>query len=126
MQLTLFAVEEAYPAPVATKKKKRASAGWELTDHACRHCMGRVLRRVNPDGVVVVRCAECGASVAGDVESLCCCGEEVRGHGAVFECVRNPKVSSAVPQEILVRERPLVRMAAKQDAKRPMPAKARG
>ena len=78
---------------------------WELTDHCCRHCMGRVLKRTSPD--VVVRCAECGHSLVGEPKDICWCGEEVRGHGAMFECIKNPNKSDSTPHDILVQERPV-------------------
>ena len=75
--------------------------GCEVTDHACRHCFGRLLK----DGDLV-RCAECGAHVHGDVEELCWCGVSVGEHGKVFECVKNTEKSPMNPQEVVVRERP--------------------
>lgn len=80
----------------------------QLTDHSCRHCMGPLLRREADDGAMVVRCAECGTTEHGGHSALCWCGVEIRGHSAVFECFRNPNVTLAVPQEVLVREIPLV------------------
>ena len=85
--------------------KRRPSTGWEFVDHACKHCSGRVLKRVNEDGTTVHRCAECGANAVGVHQALCWCGVEVRGHGSVFECFRNQDVTMAAPQEVLVRER---------------------
>ena len=79
--------------------------GWEFTDHACRHCMGRVMRRESSDEPAENRCAECGQTALGDSHALCWCGVEVKGHGHVFECFQNPNISTATPQEILVRER---------------------
>jgi hypothetical protein len=68
--------------------------------------MGRVLRREHgPDHPAENRCAECGQSVLGDSHALCWCGVEVKGHGHVFECFRNPNITTATPQEILVREK---------------------
>lgn len=107
-------------------KKKKGSSGWEFTDHACKHCMGRVLRRVNPGGVVVVRCAECGASATGEHEALCWCGVEVRQHGNIFECYRNPEVSLGVPQEILVREKPIVKLERRSEPRRSNPVRVDG
>ncbi len=104
-------------------RKKRTSTGWEFTDHACRHCMGRVMRRVNADGTAVVRCAECGASAVGEHGSLCWCGVEVRGHGSVFECFRNTAVSMSTPQEVLVRERKIVRAPPKEAPRRSNPVR---
>jgi hypothetical protein len=96
---------------VSQDKKKahsRRVPGWDCVDHACRYCSGRLLRRVNANGTVVIRCAECGSNAVGEHASLCWCGVEVRGHGNVFECFRNPEVTDSVPQEVLVRERALV------------------
>ena len=100
----------------ANKKKehRRHSSGWECADHACRHCSGRLLRRVNLEGTVVHRCAECGANAVGEHAMLCWCGVEVRGHGMVFECFRNLEVTDSVPQEVLVRERRIVRAPEKK------------
>lgn len=86
--------------PVADRK-----GGWEFTDHACRFCMGRVLRRADPDGPAENRCAECGQFALGDEHALCWCGVEVKPHGHVFECFRNQSPSIGTPQQILVRER---------------------
>lgn len=113
------------PAP-DKPKKKRTSGGWEFTDHACRHCMGRILRRVNPNGVVVTRCAECGASVVGEHDGLCWCGVEVRGHGSVFECFKNVNVTMATPQEVLVRERKIVKAPEKVTPRRANPVRVEG
>lgn len=82
---------------------------WEIVDHACRHCSGRLVRSAKYEGSVVHRCCECGASVDGDNENLCWCGAEVLGHGKIFECFPNPNKSPAIPQEILVRERPVIK-----------------
>ncbi len=78
---------------------------WELTDHACRHCFGRVLKRERQDGVVEVRCAECGKKVLGDHAAICCCGADCGAMGRALECIRNPQVNEANPQEVMVRER---------------------
>lgn len=117
-------VEPETSAP-ATKKKK-PSVGWEFTDHSCRHCMGRVMRRVNPGGVVVVRCAECGASSVGEHDNLCWCGVEVRGHGSVFECFRNDQITMSSPQEVLVRERKIVKAPEKEAPRRSNPVRVEG
>lgn len=80
---------------------------WEVADHSCRHCLGRVLIRTKHDGSATARCAECGKRAEGDHELLCWCGAEVNGHGHIFECFRNPNLTAASPQEILVREKPV-------------------
>lgn len=72
------------------------SEAWQLTDHACRVCMGRLLASGTTH-----RCAECGATTEGPVEDACWCGVEVPNYGRPFECVR----SDGRGNEILVRER---------------------
>ena len=89
---------------------------WEIIDHACRHCMGRLVQRENDSGDTITRCCECGASEVGEHDALCWCGVEVREEKA-FECFRNLNQSMSAPQEILVRERPRVQ-APKREAPR--------
>lgn len=78
---------------------------WWLSDHICRHCLGRLVWR-RQGRRVVVRCAKCGAEAEGGPDALCCCGREVQGFGRMFECVRNPEKSPEFPAEIVMRERP--------------------
>ena len=92
---------------VKRRKRFRRDGHWEISDHSCKHCMGRLLRRQLVDGTETHRCCECGASEPGDHTKLCWCGVEVRGHGRVFECYRNREQSDATPHEVLVRERVL-------------------
>lgn len=82
---------------------RRASAGWDLTGHVCRACLGRVLRR-DEAGVAQFRCADCGAVGYGSVERLCACGAKLRtGHNAGLRCRPNPDAGSAeAPPEIVV------------------------
>lgn len=53
---------------------------WELTDHLCKGCGGRVLRCVSgggatPGGNPIWKCADCGKSTsASGPEVLCWCG----------------------------------------------------
>lgn len=125
-QGTLFGEDLVQTEQPQFTKKKKVSSGWEFTDHSCRHCMGRVMRRVNANGTVVVRCAECGASAVGEHDALCWCGVEVRGHGSVFECYKNPSITMSTPQEVLVRERKLVRAPEKQTPRRANPVRIDG
>lgn len=107
-QMDLFGQAlEAVPAPAKLPRQPvpRPSSGWQLADHACRHCFGRVLQRKVRGRVVAVRCAECGAHEEGDHTAICCCGAAIGALGKLLECFRNPAVSKAVPQEILIRER---------------------
>lgn len=101
MQLSFFdsAIE-------AVKRLGRPKAsGWELVDHACRHCSGRLLERVRADGVKVYRCCECEATEVGTHEALCWCGCDDPALGRVWECVRNERKTDVMPQAVLVRER---------------------
>lgn len=109
LQLDLFgdlAHEVPLTAPT-TRRPRSFVGGWEVADHACRHCLGRVLQRKVKGVAVEVRCAECGAHAEGVASAICCCGAECGTLGHILECFRNPDVSAAVPQEILVRERPV-------------------
>lgn len=91
---------------------------WEIVDHACRHCMGRLVVRQNEEGQSFTRCCECGAEVLGGHDALCWCGVEVRGESHVFECFRNLRQNMEVPQEILVRERRVVRVPERPEPRR--------
>lgn len=85
------------------RARKMPTVGWELTDHLCRRCWGRLLIRNGEDGLTDVRCSNCGAEAHGKEDALCCCGIEANGKHP-FECVRNPE-KSVSPAEIAVRER---------------------
>lgn len=78
---------------------------WELTDHACARCFGRVLQETaNGASLPKYRCAECGHIGAGTVQSICTCGVKV-GSGSGLECLRNVTPRPELPQEVLVRQR---------------------
>lgn len=106
-QLDLFGQITSVPQPANLPKQAvpRRPSGWQLADHACRSCFGRVLQRVVRGRVVEVRCAECGAHGEGEHTAICCCGASIGAIGKILECYRNPNVSKAVPQEVLIRER---------------------
>jgi len=104
-QLWLFS-DAALCAPLLPARAIVASRPkWEVSDHACRCCFGRILVRTRRDKVVEARCAECDAHRFGPVDKLCCCGVEVGALGRALECVPNPEVSVEAPQKIMVRER---------------------
>jgi len=71
---------------------------WQLTDHVCRYCTGRLLK-----GESGFRCAECGRT-APELTALCWCGVE-NGGAISFECIKNPNKTAQQPQEVLVRDR---------------------
>ncbi|WP_175787557.1 hypothetical protein [Burkholderia anthina] len=100
-------VDELRTRDAGREAKNKAAGGssWRVSDHACRHCFGRILERRSRGEVVEVRCAECGAREDGPVESLCCCGVHAGDLGHPLECFRNPDVTRENPHEILVRER---------------------
>lgn len=78
-------------------------AGWEITDHACRACLGRILTRKRDDGVLESRCSECGLHAEGGHRKLCACGVKLRtGKNAGLRCVRNSDVRPEAPAEIIV------------------------
>lgn len=66
---------------------------WEIEDHICRKCGGRILRCVSPvitgGGNPLFRCADCGASAAGFTpEVLCWCGFKQKGQTkSAYVCV---------------------------------------
>lgn len=65
--------------------------------------MGRVLRKQIEEGWLN-RCAECGATHAGKVETLCACGTKLKtGFNAGLRCQINPEGPTAEnPAEIIV------------------------
>ena len=79
---------------------------WTLTDHVCRVCFGRLLRRPGTDGARVYRCTNCGAEAqARVVSSLCCCGMKLRsGRDMGLRCVPNtnprPECLSEIVAEV--------------------------
>jgi hypothetical protein len=75
---------------------------WLLTDHSCRHCLGRVLEG-NGD---IFRCADCGVEGKGRPEEICGCGLQV-GEGKIaarrlFRCEPNPNRTTACPSEVVI------------------------
>lgn len=81
-------------------------AYFDLTDHACRACYGRVLKAVGKDGKDkgYVRCSECGLEAYGDHLAICHCGSTLRNKTKTgFRCVRNQSVTPELPVEIIVR-----------------------
>lgn len=82
---------------------------WELTDHACRVCAGRILYRVDESGKRVAKCSECEAtgedpgSRTRAIEAVCACGKRHRnGRDAGHRCERNEHVCPELPQIIVI------------------------
>lgn len=105
---------------------------WEISDHLCRVCLGRVLTSTGADGVTVARCSYCGNEHQGEPQSICCCGVRlaarcdtcgkqhhsakvgagcvaegcsgvvVKGPSAGLRCVPNDSKSVEFPGEVVV------------------------
>jgi hypothetical protein len=75
---------------------------WSITDHLCRHCLGRVL--MGDTGVFL--CSRCGATGDGTPNTLCGCGisvgDSTLATKRLFKCVPNPRRSPACPSEIVI------------------------
>jgi hypothetical protein len=82
----------------------RSIPKWQVIDHACAQCLGRLLMR-QVGNLLEYRCSECDATGSGSHESLCWCGVEVKNHGKVFECVLNDHKSPTLLNQVLVAER---------------------
>lgn len=76
---------------------------WVFTDHACRHCGGRVMQCVAGGGPTgggnpVWQCADCEVgSAAMGPECICWCGFEQRANNAgpgYYACVRMDRAKS--------------------------------
>ena len=76
---------------------------WEIENHLCRRCLGRVLSK--PDvktGGRVYRCSNCGIEGRGKIDNLCCCGVKINGRrDAVIRCVVNTQQDAEFPGEIV-------------------------
>jgi hypothetical protein len=82
---------------------------WLFTDHACRSCCGRILKRRLNKLFSCYICAKCGTRVIADHESaICWCGVAAGTHGKIFECIRNPNKRAESPNEVLVREKKVI------------------
>lgn len=76
---------------------------WALTEHCCRNCFGRVLRRY-VNGRHQALCAECGLQTEGYPRSLCCCGVKMAdGRDAGLRCVPNDHITPETPHRVLVK-----------------------
>lgn len=81
------------------------SVTYELVDHACKFCFGRIAAEIK-DGkrTGVYRCMECGMEGRNGYKSLCCCGMTLRpGQDAGLRCIRNADQTAEFPSEIVVR-----------------------
>lgn len=87
--------------PVPANDAGSASRGtaYELTEHACRYCLGRVVRSGD-----LFRCASCKAQTMGAAAGICGCGTPVPKwfKSARMTCAPNPTPSPASPSEIVI------------------------
>jgi hypothetical protein len=92
------------------------TAGWDITDHACRRCLGRILSRHTDGGETVVECANCGLTAVGDPATICGCGMK-RGKYAQLRCVRLDRPVPGVAAQVVVMEveQPAERQGASMD-----------
>lgn len=76
---------------------------WEITDHVCRVCFGRVLVGVGDNNKGLARCADCGVTGA-VVKAICTCGIPMNtGGNGGLRCMKNPRITIENPAEIVVR-----------------------
>lgn len=77
-------------------------------DHACRHCLGRLLqRRDDAEGArSTYECGTCGVTCKGEARGICGCGimpKPVRDLGGPrFFCTANPARSVTSPAAITI------------------------
>jgi len=93
---------------------------WELLDHVCRQCLGRILYNTT---TTEHRCADCGARAGkgSSVDSLCACGalltppkpkKENRADAdlprpapvQILRCARNYAKSPDFPAEVIAEQ----------------------
>jgi hypothetical protein len=80
------------------------TAAWTLTEHCCRVCFGRVLKRIAEDGQPIVLCCDCGAAAEGDHDALCACGAELGPAKVRLQCQRQAEPTPEAPCEIVAVE----------------------
>lgn len=87
---------------------------WELTDHVCSVCFGRVLMGRMPDDYAGDdhhrrwRCSNCGAeSVNRLASSICACGIRLKsGRDAGVRCERNQAPTPEFVSEVVASQSP--------------------
>lgn len=47
---------------------------WSWSDHACRNCLGRLIRRDRPSAQPVFECGNCATTACGNPDGICGCG----------------------------------------------------
>jgi hypothetical protein len=85
-------------------KGRAMSEHFELLPHVCRHCAGRLLRRVDAAGPAI-RCADCGHTVPGiDPTAVCFCGALPANFRTRIRCAPNDAKSPESPSEVVAIE----------------------
>jgi hypothetical protein len=76
-----------------------AGPGFQLTDHACRYCAGRILQSGDQ-----FRCGGCGAVTMHRATEICGCGviKRYKAGQAVFRCGPNLAQSPGNPSQIVI------------------------
>ena len=82
-----------------------SGSAFSLTDHACRHCGGRVLQSGDQ-----FRCGTCAAVGMAAPASVCGCGAFPGVKGGGYRCEANPARSPASPAEIVIAWAPAARV----------------
>ena len=81
---------------------------WEVVDHVCTACLGRILKRQSHQGRTIYRCADCGATGHGRQglthPPICMCGSRLGNRDAGIRCTANDNPSAERPWEIIARE----------------------
>jgi hypothetical protein len=96
------------------ERSKKKTETWVLTNHACRHCCGRLLKRQVSPTVTEVMCAKCETRSFGNELTLCWCGQSAGSHGKIFECIPNPNRRPELPNAVMVRERAVIMKPAEK------------
>lgn len=102
--------------PSPEDEPSRAKDGqylWQITDHCCRVCFGRILVRETFDRRRIYRCSCCGVEAQGKTEAaVCCCGVKLKtGVDAGIRCQR-AEPTPEFPAEITAAQ---AEVAAKTD-----------
>lgn len=94
-------------APRAGKRPLRANSEaiyqWQIIDHVCGVCFGRLLMRETFDRRKVYRCSNCGMEREGRNETcLCACGLKLKtGVDLGLRCQRTEQPTPEFPSEVV-------------------------
>lgn len=91
---------------MTTHKTDTTQMSWVFTDHICRVCFGRVMKRTTFDHRKVYKCSNCETEVEGDSsQCLCCCGIKLRkSQDAGIRCILNPKRTPENPAVVVAEQ----------------------